>query len=263
MKFFQNYDVLDQPYVGQFLFHPRPESGGRPSSDGRKDLMIPVADSVEVGGSFHVCSDQAPIILFFHGNGEIVQDYDDLGEWFTRRGLNFLVVDYRGYGRSSGTPSISAMMSDSHHVLDFLLKMKSDLQYTGRVCIMGRSLGSAPALELAGSRQADMDCLVIESGFARVAPLLSTLGLDPSGLGLKEEPGFENLDKMKNYTKPCLVIHAQNDFLIPFSQGSALFDACPAQDKTLLEINGAGHNDIFFKGAAPYLDSVSKICTGS
>jgi len=83
---------------------------------------------------------------------------------------------------------------------------------------------------------------------------------NPQAIGFKEEQGFENVDKIRTFLKPCLVIHAQFDHIIPFSEGQALFDACGSKDKTLLEIKGANHNDIFLRGMGPYLEHIKKIC---
>ncbi|WP_022664783.1 alpha/beta hydrolase [Desulfospira joergensenii] len=253
-----NYEILDQPEVVQFLFHPRPEPGFRPQAPDREDFSIPVADGIEVGASLHLSSAQAPTLLFFHGNGEIVSDYDDLGGFFVGQGLNFFVADYRGYGRSTGMPTVSSMMEDSLKVLDFLIQMKKQRNFMGKICVMGRSLGSAPALELARLRQEGISCLIIESGFARVSPLLETLGIRLPGRN--PEPGSENVHKIKNFSKPCLIIHAEFDHIIPFSDGLALYEACPSPEKTLLEIKGANHNDIFIRGMTPYLEAVKRIC---
>ncbi len=133
---------------------------------------------------------------------------------------------------------------------------------TGKVSAMGRSLGSAPALELAASFPETFHCLIIESGFAWAGPLLKVLGLDPVSIGFREDQGIENLDKMSRVVCPCLVIHAQYDHLIPFSDGQALYEACPSKRKYLLEIKGANHNDIFSRGMAPYLDQVRQFCSG-
>ncbi|OQY51974.1 MAG: alpha/beta hydrolase [Desulfobacteraceae bacterium 4572_89] len=260
MEKFQNYGALDQAYVLERLFHPRREDPGRLPQSDRVDVMIPVGQGVELGASFYFNSHSAPIVLFFHGNGEIVSDYDDLGQYFTRAGLNFFVVDYRGYGRSSGLPEVSSMMTDSHVILDFLISYKEKNHYTGPVCIMGRSLGSAPALELAVNSGHEIHCLIIESGFAFASPLLGILGIDPVSIGFREEQGFENLEKIKRLKNPCLIIHAEFDHIIPFSDGQALYDACPSSTKFLLEIKGANHNDIFFRGMIPYLEQVGKFC---
>ena len=255
----KNLSVLDQPLVLRHLFHPRLEDSLRQARNNRDDIMIPV-DGVKVGASFHFVKNDAPVILFFHGNGEIVSDYDDLGCLFNDKGLNFFVVDYRGYGRSTGTASVTSMIKDCHSIFDFVLAYMTNMKLTGPVCVMGRSLGSASAIELCSTRANDFKCLVIESGFAWVVPLLKKLGINPEIIGFKEEQGFENIDKIKTFSKPFLLIHAQFDHIIPFSDGQALFDACSSSDKTLLEIKGANHNDIFMKGMDKYLEHIKKIC---
>ena len=257
------YSVLDQPMVSQVLFHPRKSPVQRPQAQAREDMMIPVKDGNTVGASLHLHDASAPVLLFFHGNGEIVPDYDSLGPVFTRgAGVNFLVVDYRGYGDSSGEPGVRAMLEDSHQVLFFIQEVLEDRNMTGPLSVMGRSLGSAPALELAASYGDLFHCLIIESGFAYAGPLLRVLGLDPDMIGFREGQGMGNLDKMGKVSCPCLVIHAQFDHLIPFSDGQALYDTCPVSDKYLLEIKGANHNDIFMHGMAPYLEQVKKFCVG-
>ena len=261
----ETYTALDNPNILACLFHPRIQASGRSEAPGREDFLIPVGDDVQLGASLHVHSAGAPMVIFFHGNGEIVPDYDELGGIFARgAGVNFFVADYRGYGASSGTPTVTAMISDAHDVLAFVRKLMTERGFTGPLCIMGRSLGSAPAIELAASDSLSgagaIHCLIVESGFALSEPLLRVLGLDPDRLGFTGIPGNENLDKMGRVRCPSLVIHAEFDHLIPFSDGQALYDACPSSPKHLLEIKGANHNDIFLRGMTPYLEQVGRFC---
>jgi len=252
-----DYSVLDNPMVLAHIFHPRPEDRSRKVTD--TDVLIPVADSVHIGACFHLCDKQGPTILFFHGNGEIVSDYDELGKVYNRMGLNFVVVDYRGYGRSTGSPSVAGMMADCHVILAFVREYLGENGFTGTLTVMGRSLGSASALELASQTDPGFENLIIESGFAHAGELLKVLGIDPEIIHFQEAEGFENLEKMKAWTGPTLVIHAQFDHIIPFSDGQDLFDACPASDKCLLEIPGANHNDIFMRGLNAYMEAVKEL----
>jgi len=251
-----DYSPLDRPEVLMFLFHPRPEWGGRDAGSSFQDVLVPVDANVVVGGRFHMAGKTFPNILFFHGNGEIVADYDEFGPIYNRMGINFLAADYRGYGRSTGTPTVTAMMRDCHVIFDFARKWLAENGYTGPLLAMGRSLGSASALELASSYPEAMEALVIESGFAYAGPLLRLLGIEPRSLGYTEEAGFRNIDKIRGYHGPTLVIHAELDHIIPFSDGKALFDASPARDKTLLKIPGANHNDIFMRGLSEYMQAI-------
>lgn len=253
-----DFSKYDRPEILQVLFHPRPEWGGifGGGGGGGLDIMIPVEPDIAIGGRFHIRAKDDPNILFFHGNGEIVADYDELGPVYNRLGINFLPVDYRGYGRSGGQPSITSMMRDCHKILHYVASWLSEQEHTGPLLLMGRSLGSASVLELAAAYPEKVAGLIIESGFAMAGPLLQLLGINPASLGFDEESGFNHIAKIKSWSKPLLIIHAEFDHIIPFRDGQTLYEACPAKDKTLLKIAGANHNDIFFRGYEQYLSTV-------
>ncbi len=254
-----DYTVLDRPEVLMVLFHPRPEWEGAPSVEAATDMLIPVDNGVDIGARFHMGRKESPNILFFHGNGEIVSDYDDLGPVYNRMNINFMAVDYRGYGRSTGTPTVSAMMGDCHILFDFVTAWLEKKGYSGPLIGMGRSLGSASVLELASAYPERIDGLIIESGFAYAMPLLRLMGVDIEGIGFKETAGFRNLDKIKVFTGPTLIIHAAQDHIIPFSDGQALYEASTSPDKHLLEIPNANHNDIFLRGLQDYLSAITSL----
>lgn len=256
-----DYSPLDRPEILMFLFHPRKESarasGRRPGNPA--DQLIPVDQNVVIGARFHMTAPKAPNILFFHGNGEIVSDYDELAPVYNRLGINFMPVDYRGYGRSSGSPTVTAMMRDTHHIFDFVTRWLAAEQFSGPLIVMGRSLGSAPALELARHYRQAIAGLVIESGFAWAGPLLKLLGVDPAPLGLGENDCFENAEKIRRFDRPVLIIHAEHDRIIPFSDARDLYAACPSPEKTLLTIRGAHHNDIFARGLSEYMQAIKQL----
>lgn len=253
-----NHISLDRPEVLAVLFHPRPEVGSAPAMDTVSDHLISV-DGAQIGARFHLEGPQAANILFFHGNGEIVADYDPLGPIFNQRGMNLLAVDYRGYGRSSGHPTVHHMLHDCHAVFDYARNYLSAHAHTGPLIVMGRSLGSASALELAAARPQSIDGLVIESGFADAVRLLQKLGVDIGRLGLEDGQGLENLENIKKYDGPTLIIHAERDHIIDFADGEALFEASPSPHKQLLKIEGANHNDIFMRGFNAYMQSLQAL----
>ncbi|MDG4585165.1 MAG: alpha/beta fold hydrolase [Candidatus Competibacter sp.] len=246
---------LDRPEILACLFHPRSgyHLGDQANGD---DLCIPVGDGVTVGGCCYRADAKAITLLYFHGNGEIIDDYDDLGLIYVQRGINFLVVDYRGYGQSTGQPTASALLADSHAVLGFVTGWLKRQSFTGPLVVMGRSLGSAPALELASHHPEAIAGLILESSFAHTGPLLHRLGANLAALDFEEYQGFRQLDKIRVVTKPTLVIHAEYDHIIPFSNGQTLYDASPASDKRLLKIPEADHNTIFAVGWRAYLEAV-------
>ena len=250
-----DYSHLDRPEVLHFLFYPRSEWGQTFENEQFEELMIPVEKDVSIGGRFYQSGKSSANILFFHGNGEIVEDYHDLGILYNESGINFLPVDYRGYGRSSGEPTITAMIRDAHCIFDFVQEWLRKKGFGGPFVVMGRSLGSASALELAANYDDHIKALIIESGFAHTGPLLELLGVETQGA----KTGLGNLAKIERFKNPTLIIHAEYDHIIPFSDGQDLFKACSAKEKQLLMIPGANHNDIFARGLPEYMAAIGSL----
>jgi uncharacterized protein len=248
-----NYSAFDKPEICGLLFYPRREMAGPPAA-GPEPIMIPVEQDVAVSGRFHFSGHESPTILFFHGNGEIAADYDDIGSIYRGIGINFLPVDFRGYGLSSGRPTVTTMMRDSHAVIAYAANWLTERGFTAPLIVMGRSLGSAPALEIALHNAQRIAGLIVESGFARILPLLNLLGIyDPE---LTEATGPQNLEKIRLIKTPTLIIHAEFDHIISFSEGKDLYEASGAKEKQFLEIPGADHNNVFFQGMKQYLDAI-------
>ena len=78
-------------------------------------------------------------------------------------------------------------------------------------------------------------------------------------LGIKEEDGFRNIDKIRAFDKPTLIIHAEKDHIIPFADGQALYEASPAKDKRFLGIPEADHNNLFSHGMEEYMQAVKEL----
>ncbi|MBU0480420.1 MAG: alpha/beta hydrolase [Proteobacteria bacterium] len=254
----QDYSVLDQPAVVQRLFHPRVERKNGTTEKNRVDVDIEVASGVTVGARYHLAEDpEGPNILMFHGNGETAADYDDLAPEYTGRGVSFLVADYRGYGWSGGEPTVTSMIQDAYKIKEHARKFLAAAGRNGKFAVMGRSLGSACAVELA-IFNSDIDGVIIESGFAHTRPVLTSLGLDVDALGITEEKGFANLLKIKSYLKPVLIIHGARDQIIPMGEAAELHAECGSAGKELQVVPGADHNSIIAVGGRLYFELIER-----
>lgn len=253
----RDYSKIDTPQISRALFYPRYDEVEITENKYLKRVMIPVGNDISVSSIWAAMKKAPATILFFHGNGEIASDYIDIAGIFWQMNIRFICVDYRGYGRSAGDPTASLMIQDAHEIFKYVYAQTCEKEES--LVIMGRSLGSASALEIAAAYGDRIDGLIIESGFAETVPLLRTLGVDPDYLEIKEEDGFANKDKIKNFAKPLLIIHAEDDFLIPVIQAEKLFAAANAPQKKFLKIPNAGHNDIFVTGIKKYLTAVSEL----
>ena len=252
----RTYEKLDRPEVLAALFYARQET--TPTPAGAQDQEIEVEAGGKLGARFFLTDDPAAVnLLFFHGNGEVVSDYDDVGPRYNEQGINFLAVDYRGYGRSIGTPTVTAMIEDAHRIVHWVLAWLAGQGRTGHLVVMGRSLGSVSAIELASSEEA-VAGLIVESGIARTLPLLRTIGLDPQGLGITEEDGFDNLQKIARVQKPTYILHAQHDQIIPLSEAEELQSLCGARSKEFQMIPGADHNNILERTGKLYFQAIKQ-----
>lgn len=233
---------LDTPEISALLFHPRPDAS--PTPDRAEDAMVAVPGA-ELHVRYHLLDDLSkPAILFFHGNGEVVSDYDDLAPGFQEMGTSFIAADYRGYGRSTGSPSASTMLADGEKVLLAVEKTLKDKGFSGKLLVMGRSLGSAVAIALADNFPERLKGLLIDSGFTFTMPLLESIGVDVAGLGLNEEDGFANLEKIQRITMATYILHGQKDEIIALDNASHLIAESGAQQKEFQMVPGAGHNNI-------------------
>jgi len=253
---------LDKPEVVNNLFYPRKaHANTHPDKDIIKDGSVKIDDTVSLGYRLYLNHSSAPILLYFHGNGEIVTDYESFASLYHQVGVSLLVVDYRAYGWSTGTPSTTQLLPDAQKVLDSMDTILKDCGVVpGRdIFLMGRSLGSAPAIYLAMTSPDKLKGIIIESGYADAPSLFRRLGI-PIPENIKDDPTLpiNNDEKMKKVTIPTLVIHGERDVLIPVTHGHTLYENAAAENKTLVTIPGAGHNDVAFKDMTRYFGTIKQ-----
>lgn len=251
------YKKLDHPEILKVLFHPRRQGADSRAGDAL-DYEIRVDEQAAIVARFHLSALAAPNIIFFHGNGEIAADYDEIGPSFNECGMSFLVTDYRGYGRSSGTPSASAMLSDAHVIFAEIRRYLQEEKRNGPLVVMGRSLGSACALELAAAYAEAIDGLIIESGFSTTVPLLQRLGVDTAALGFTEDDGFRNVRKISGFSKPTYILHARHDQIIPVASAEILQAQCAARSKEFQVVPGVDHNTIISGTGRLYFEAIKR-----
>ncbi len=246
------YAGIDQSVLLRYLFYPRRQHGK--ARDGAFDLAVAVAENVTIVCRAYPSNANNPWILYFHGNGEVVSDYDGIAPLYRKRGLNLLVADYRGYGASGGSPTFSDMVADAGKIFEFARNQLDRENESGKWFVMGRSLGSISALELAASYSDKLSGIIVESGFISVDRLIKHLGMpSPGDLSLLEN-SYQQL--AEGISLPALVIHGAWDRLVPPEQGNELFQTLGSEKKKMVIIPGADHNDIMFVDSQQYMDAI-------
>jgi pimeloyl-ACP methyl ester carboxylesterase len=251
--------LIDNPLIVSMLFHPRRAEMGRSRIDGVHDGTIATSDGVKLGYRLYK-SDARTLIVFFHGNGEVASDYDDLASYFHRTGASLLVMDYRGYGWSEGKPVGSRLLPDAEAAFNGLHNILAAHGIPSDVSmfIMGRSLGSAPAIHLAYTFPDTFKGLILDSAFAHTPSLLKSIGIPTTLLQNIRDP-FANEQKIASVKIPLLVIHGERDTLIPIEHGQRLYDASPSTKKVMMRVPRAGHNDILAHDFQAYFAALKKL----
>ncbi len=250
-----NYSKLDRPEVLSRIFYPRQEDR-TPLPEYSCDFDCTVEENIVLGCRFHGAGQEAPTLIFFHGNAENVSDYDTIAASYVQHGMNLLVATYRGYGWSTGSPSVSNMLLDTDIILQKATNWLEEKGYTGSIFIMGRSLGSASAIDLTERHQSTIKGLIIESGFADTMPLCKTLGIETEGLDITEKDGFGNCEKIAEIKIPTFILHGSSDNMIPAGLAEKLQACCAARSKQFMVIPGANHNTMITTGGDKYFEVI-------
>ena len=188
-------------------------------------------------------------LLFFHGNaGNISHRLASL-QIFNSLGLSVLIIDYRGFGKSEGSPSVNGTRTDALAAWNWLLEKKQ--LRPEQIILFGRSLGGAVAASLAPVTQPAG--LIIESSFTTLYDVGKSLfPLLPVSWFLPQD--YDSIASLKDQTTPLLVVHSKQDPLVPYRLGQKLFDSYTGP-KTFLDIHGS-HNEGFYESLPVYLQGL-------
>jgi pimeloyl-ACP methyl ester carboxylesterase len=210
--------------------------------------------------ALHRADPKGHAVVHFHGNGEVVADWQEGFDGFIGRlGWELLLAEYRGYGASTGEPQLGRMLADVEPTL-------RAAGPPGKVVVFGRSVGSIFALE-AVARFPGVAGLVLESAIAdplerlllRVAP--RELGVDAATFEAAVAARLDHRAKIGGYRGPVLVLHARNDGLIDPSHAERLA-AWAGGPVTLRILEGGDHNSILAENEEEYLEAVAGFLEG-
>ncbi len=220
----------------QLLF-PGTADRGDPALFGRlvgaEQLWLGRDDSMAECWFFPVAGGPAPLVLFSHGNGELIDHWARPFVRLRARGFNVALVEFRGYGRSRGVPEEAGLVGDFAEAAAELSKRETVDE--SRLVYFGRSLGGGVACGAA--RLLPPAALVLASTFTSVPALAKTLmGIPAFAITQK----FDNLEAIERYQGPVLISHGTRDEIVPFAHARALESAA---SNAVLSSQVCGHND--------------------
>lgn len=239
---------LKQP---QMIFFPSKKIDATPKDWGLvyEPVKLSLSDKTKVSGWYLPHPNAHKTVLFFHGNGGNISHRGDSIYIFHKLKLNVLIIDYPGYGESTGHPSEQALYQSANAAWHYLIADKKIKQKN--IIIFGRSLGGAVAVDLAA--RVNAGGLILESTFSSVRDVVDIVF---SGLSsfIYLRYAFDSFSKINKVEAPILVIHSPDDEVIPYILGRKLFEKVESE-KSFLQIGG-GHNDGFMQSISPYMQKL-------
>ena len=235
---------LDQRYV----YYPTPwEPGDWAAASGLplEDVRFAAADGTRLHGWMVPTTADAPVLLWCHGNAGNIIDRLDVLKPFVQQGIASLMFEYRGYGQSQGRPTERGLYDDALAAYDLLRSRGIPPE---RIVLYGQSLGAAVCSELALQRPAAG--LILETPFTSIADMARRY-YGPLPVYLLLEARYDVLSRVPRLRLPLLVIHGDEDSIVPIAMGRRVFEAAP-EPKTWLLVPGADHNNLAFVGGARY-----------
>jgi hypothetical protein len=192
------------------------------------------------------------VLLWFHGNAGNISYRLDMIRMLAAIPVEIFIVDYRGYGRSEGTPTEAGLYLDARAAWNYLAGERATAPE--RIIIFGKSLGGAVAVDLASqleSEQIEPAGLIVQSSFTSAADVAAeVLPIFPR---MFLHTRMDSINKIKRIRSRKLFIHSRADEVIPFTLGYKLYEAAP-EPKEFYEVRGAPHNSTYIVGGKSYLD---------
>lgn len=213
-------------------------------------------DAVTIHGLLLESPNTQRTILFLHGNAGHAYQRLPQALMLYKKGFNVLLLSYRGYGKSNGSPTEQGVYIDANAGIEFLTARGYPLQ---ALTIYGRSLGAAVAIDAA--TRYPVNSLVLISPFSSGKDMAKHMGL--SFLNFSNEDPFNSREKIKLLTMPTLIVHGQQDQLVPMAMAKTLYKHSPAKRKEFYVIKKAGHNNIHIIGDEELISHINEFITNS
>ena len=234
------------------IYFPIRELAGTPASLGLayQDAWFEAEDGVRLHG-WLIPGARPTTLLWCHGNaGNISHRLDNIQEIHHRLGIGVFIFDYRGYGRSDGSPTEAGLYRDTRAARETLVRNLG--VPAQQIVYFGRSLGAAVALELALAHPPPG--LILESPFLSV-PVMANRTIPGSGFLFKTR--FDSLAMIDRSRTPLLILHGDADEVVPYEHGRRLWEAA-SEPKAFYTIAGARHNDTYLAGGNEYWEAWRK-----
>ena len=202
-----------------------------------EEIYLPSEDGAELHGIHFKNQDPKGVILYFHGNSGSLRRWGELTTFFVEKNYDVVIMDYRGYGKSTGTLTEQRLYDDAQLFYEYVLKQFSE----NEIIVYGRSLGTGIAIKVAADNEPEQ--LVLETPYYSIQEIAETkFPFIPTANILKYRiPSHEMIQDVRC---AITIYHGTNDQVVPFTSGKRLFESIPNKNKKFIVVPGGSHNNL-------------------
>lgn len=202
-----------------------------------EEHFLKMKDGAEINVLHFKNAESKGLILYFHGNAGSLERWGEVIKPLVEKKYELLIMDYRGYGKSTGVLGPRKMLSDAEEVYEFAKQFSEEKD----IILYGRSLGSAFASYLAGKKNPKL--LVLETPFYSLRDVVKYVApMYPSKVLLKYR--FNNRIALKKATCPIYIFHGTDDLVVPYVSAEKLYQSLNPEQAQFTVIESGGHNNL-------------------
>ncbi|MCC7086277.1 MAG: alpha/beta hydrolase [Pirellulales bacterium] len=231
--------VLLMIFEESLIFFPSkyPEGEWNPPGLNVEDAWLTAADGTKLHGWYVPCDRPRAVVLFAHGNAGNISHRAELLRSLAQMDVTVLAFDYRGYGRSTGTPNEKGVLADARAARNWLAERAGVSER--EIVLMGESLGGGVVVALAA--EAPARGLILENTFSSI-PDVAAFHYPGLPVQMLMRTRLDSAAAIQRYHDPLLQFHGDRDSIVPFALGRKLFDAAN-EPKKFVAVAGGDHND--------------------
>jgi alpha-beta hydrolase superfamily lysophospholipase len=246
---------IDNPQINTLLFGCK-RDGFSKQSKTAQTLQFQDSSGNTILAQLYTHSPESANIIFFPSTETPLVQYEEMAASYIAHGMNILVLSYRADYKTDTVPKMSEFYADGRVLFEQSIAWLDNNGFSGAKFILGQSLGSVLAIDVASHTPEPIKGMLLESAMCQTTDYLNKRGLSTENINNVEELGFCNLEKIEKIKLATLIFHGAKDEFIPITDAEKLQASSGARTKQFFIIPGAQHSSLHASGGKLYFETI-------
>lgn len=249
--------VLDTPEVTKHLLPVRKEK--LPGAyEGLVNIEFEVSPNIIIQSYFYPAKKEGSTVIILPSPSGTAEQIEAVVSGVLQKDSNVLVAPSRNFKEDYPQLTVSEFFAEGGVIFDLAVDWLRENDFTGEIILMGQSLASVLAIEIAGKKKDVIKGLFLENVFCETLPYLNAKGVNIQGLGTEEDVSFNILEEIEAIKLPTLFFHGSKDSITPVPLAEKLQAHCGARTKQFFVIPGGSHEQLYLAGGDLYFETIKK-----